>query len=44
MEQNDEWAEARRYIGAHILAKTSAITSRQDTSNQEVTAIEPISA
>ena len=41
MEQNDEWAEARRYMGPDILAKVSGTTT-SDT--KEVHAIEPISA
>ena len=41
MEQNDEWAEARRYMGPDILAKVSG-TATSDT--KEVHAIEPISA
>jgi putative transposase len=42
MEQNDEWAESRRYIGPDILAKIGACG---DTgTSEEVTAIEPISA
>jgi transposase-like protein len=41
MEQNDEWAEARRYMGPDILAKAGAAP---DTSGKEVNAIEPISA
>jgi putative transposase len=45
MEQNDEWAEARRYMGADILAKTSAPAAADDASSaQEVNAIEAISA
>jgi len=44
MEQNDEWAESRRYIGPDILAKTDTLTSQPATGTQEVTAIEPISA
>jgi transposase-like protein len=41
MEQNDEWAEARRYMGPDILAKVSGAAT-SDT--KEVHAIEPISA
>jgi hypothetical protein len=41
MEQNDEWTEARRYMGPDILAKVSG-TATSDT--KEVHAIEPISA
>jgi putative transposase len=45
MEQNDEWAEARRYMGPDILAKTSALAAVDDASSaQEVNAIEAISA
>jgi transposase-like protein len=45
MEQNDEWAEARRYMGPDILAKAGALTARPDIpSSQEVNAIEPVSA
>lgn len=44
MEQNDEWAEARRYIGPDILAKTSALAVDDASSTQEVNAIEQISA
>jgi putative transposase len=43
MEQNDEWAEARRYMGVEVLAKTSLAASAQDA-HEEVAAIEPISA
>jgi putative transposase len=43
MEQNDEWAEARRYMGPDILAKVSG-AANDDTSTKEVHAIEPISA
>jgi putative transposase len=31
MEQNDEWTEARRYIGVEILAKTGATRQRRLT-------------
>jgi putative transposase len=41
MEQNDEWAEARRYMGPDILTKAGGIP---DTSGKEVNAIAPISA
>ena len=44
MEQNDEWAEARRYLGPDILAKVSGTPAGDDTSTKEVHAIEPISA
>jgi putative transposase len=43
MEQNDEWAEARRYMGPDILAKVSAISTPPETAT-EVNAIEQISA
>jgi putative transposase len=43
MEQNDEWAEARRYMGPDILTKAGALPA-PDTSSKEVNAIEPISA
>jgi putative transposase len=42
MEQNDEWAEARRYMGPDILAKISGAAAGNST--KEMTAIEPISA
>jgi Transposase, Mutator family len=42
MEQNDEWAEARRYMGPDILTKISGTAA--DNSTKEMTAIEPISA
>jgi putative transposase len=42
MEQNDEWAEARRYMGVEVLAKTGQ-AAQPDTPG-EVKAIEPISA
>jgi putative transposase len=42
MEQNDEWAEARRYMGPDILAKVSGTTA--DGTGKEMHAIEPISA
>jgi putative transposase len=45
MEQNDEWAEARRYIGPDILAKADALSHAADgTTTPEVTAIEPMTA
>ena len=43
MEQNDEWAEARRYMGPDILAKISG-TPTGGNNAKEMTAIEPISA
>ena len=42
MEQNDEWTEARRYMGPDILAKISGTAAGNST--KEVHAIEPISA
>jgi putative transposase len=42
MEQNDEWAEARRYMGPDILTKING-TATEDNM-KEVHAIEPISA
>jgi putative transposase len=44
MEQNDEWAEARRYMGPDVLAKVSGLTAPDNTTSPEVNAIEPISA
>lgn len=45
MEQNDEWTEARRYMGPDILAKISATATGGDAAAaQEVNAIEAISA
>jgi len=44
MEQNDEWTEARRYMGIEILAKVSTGPADHDTTTQEVNAIEAISA
>jgi len=44
MEQNDEWTEARRYMGIEILAKVSTGLADHDTTTQEVNAIEAISA
>ena len=41
MEQNDEWAEARRYMGPDILAKVSGTATENE---KEMHAIEPISA
>jgi hypothetical protein len=43
MEQNDEWAEARRYMGPDIPAKVSTTTAGPETTT-EVNAIEQISA
>jgi putative transposase len=43
MEQNDEWAETRRYMGPDILAKVSGAATI-DGGTKEMTAIEPISA
>jgi hypothetical protein len=39
MEQNDEWAEARRYMGPDILAKVSSLTGPDNTTSPEVNAI-----
>jgi transposase-like protein len=44
MEQNDEWAEARRYMGPDILAKISGTANISDSDPEKVHAIEPISA
>jgi len=46
MEQNDEWAEARRYMGLEVLAKASAAGTAPPAADtpEEVKAIEPISA
>ena len=44
MEQNDEWTEARRYIGVEILAKTGTTPAAAADTPGEVTAIEAISA
>jgi putative transposase len=44
MEQNDEWTEARRYIGVEILAKTSSSSAATADTPAEVNAIEAISA
>jgi hypothetical protein len=43
MEQNDEWTEARRYMGLEVLAKTGTGPAAADTT-REVNAIEAISA
>jgi putative transposase len=44
MEQNDEWTESRRYMGPDILAKVGTGIGTHDSTIQEVTAIEAISA
>jgi len=44
MEQNDEWAEARRYMGPDILAKTGSSSPAAADASGEVNAIEAISA
>jgi putative transposase len=44
MEQNDEWTEARRYIGVEILAKTGTTAAEPADAPREVNAIEAISA
>ena len=44
MEQNDEWTEARRYIGVEILAKTGTSSAATADTPAEVNAIEAISA
>jgi putative transposase len=46
MEQNDEWTEARRYMGIEILAKVDTLTSPPLTTDaeQEVPALEALSA
>jgi transposase-like protein len=44
MEQNDEWTEARRYMGIEILAKVDALTKPPTNTTQEVPALEALSA
>jgi transposase-like protein len=44
MEQNDEWTEARRYIGVEILAKTGTASAPAADPPGKVNAIEAISA
>jgi hypothetical protein len=45
MEQNDEWTEARRYMGVEILTKIgSAGTASPADTPEEVNAIQAISA
>src|SRR5215470_5230894 len=44
LEQNDEWTEARRYIGVEILAKTSTTAAAAADTPGEVNTIEAISA
>jgi len=44
MEQNDEWTEARRYIGVEVLAKTGTSSAATADTPGEVNAIEAISA
>ena len=43
MEQNDEWTEARRYMGVEVLAKTRGAHTPADPT-EEVNAIRAISA
>lgn len=35
-EQHDEWAEARRYLGLDVLAKSQATTTDQEVTNQPI--------
>jgi transposase-like protein len=44
MEQNDEWTEARRYMGLDVLAKMAAPANPATHPAEEVNAIEAISA
>jgi putative transposase len=44
MEQNDEWTEARRYMGLEVLAKIGAAPAAAADTPGEVNAIEAISA
>lgn len=44
MEQNDEWTEARRYMGLEVLAKTGTGPAAAADTPGEVNAIEAISA
>jgi putative transposase len=44
MEQNDEWTEARRYMGLDVLAKTSAPGAPATDTPEEVNAVQAISA
>jgi hypothetical protein len=43
VQQNDEWTEARRYMGVEVLAKTSGAAAPADPA-EEVNAIHAISA
>ncbi len=44
MEQNDEWTEARRYMGLEVLAKTGVAPAATADTPGQVNAIEAISA
>ena len=35
-EQHDEWAEARRYLGLDVLAKSRTITTDQEVTDQPI--------
>ena len=35
-EQHDEWAEARRYLGLDVLAKSQATTTTQEATDQPI--------
>ena len=35
-EQHDEWAEARRYLGLDVLAKSQATTTEQEVTDQPI--------
>ena len=44
MEQNDEWTEARRYMGVEVLAKIAGGTPDSADTHEEVNAIQAITA
>ena len=44
MEQNDEWTEARRYMGLEILTKVDTATKPPTDTTEEVPALEALSA
>ena len=35
-EQHDKWAEARRYLGLDVLARSQAISTTEEVTNQPI--------
>ncbi|MFT4082838.1 MAG: transposase, partial [Nocardioides sp.] len=43
-EQNDEWADGRRYLGLDVLAKSQAVDTATEEATHELTTIAALTA